>query len=176
MRSRDLALTALLSSTAVVLRLSKNWALGPVQFVNIPLVFAVVAGRLVGVVGGALVGVLGFLLTDLFLGFGPWSLVDSALNGLIGSLWGVTRGRRISVPAMAALVYLSAFAYDVLSSTLLYVVFGLSLEKAFLTGLAGLFIPVYGGGLVGVGPVTEATTTVLAVAILRALEARGFQK
>jgi energy-coupling factor transport system substrate-specific component len=46
------------------------------------------------------------------------------------------------------------------------VAFGLPLAVAIATGIAGLFLPVMGGFMVGVGPVTEFTTALLSALIV----------
>ncbi|OYT62949.1 MAG: hypothetical protein B6U69_00365 [Thermofilum sp. ex4484_15] len=174
MSTREIALVAILSSLATTLRLLKNLTLGPLQFINIPLIFAILAGRLIGALGGGIVGATGFLLTDLFLGFGPWSLVNASVNGVIGSVWGLLKGKKITPLVLAACIYLSALSYDIISSTAFYLIFGLNLRSALLTGLIGLFIPVYGGGLIGVGPITELSTTVVTLGLIRAIKRINF--
>ena len=56
------------------------------------------------------------------------------------------------------LAYLSAFIYDLLTSWILYVIVGFSPLEALIVGLTGLFVPVAGGTMFFIGPITEGST------------------
>ncbi|RLE80315.1 MAG: hypothetical protein DRJ51_06065 [Thermoprotei archaeon] len=167
-----IAYAAVFTSLAVLVRYAKN-ALTTVQFVNFPLMFTMLSGMYFGTRVGGLVGFLSFFISDLLIIPGPWTLVNSLLAGLIGILWGLLKNisnRRIE---MFVLAYLSTFLYDILSSVILYVVFGLDLTSALIFGIIGLFLPVFGGSLIGVGPITEASTATLVCLLSQILEKRG---
>ena len=167
--TKAISLTALFTSMSVTLRLFKHLMLGPLQFVNIPLAISMIAGKLLGPLEGWTVGMAGFILTDILLGFGPWTPIDATLSAVIGASWGVGKGRSIPCSLLGVCAFASTFIYDVLSSMFFYMLFGQPPLRAFLIGLSGLFLPVY-GGVLGVGLVTEVATTALVVGILRALK------
>ncbi|MEM0307649.1 MAG: hypothetical protein QXO64_01765, partial [Thermofilaceae archaeon] len=54
--------------------------------------------------------------------------------------------------------FLLVFLYDVVSSFALYVLFIGDARVALLYALVGLFFPVMGGYMVGIGPLTELVT------------------
>lgn len=165
-RARFIALVSVVSAMGVSLRLGKHAVLGSLQFFNAPLFSAMLAGYLGGPSAGLAAGVMVFTITDLVIGLGPWTLVNSILAGLIGAAWGVVRLEGMAEVFTAA--FLSSFAYDVLSSLLLYAAFYYDLWTALLYALVGLYMPVGGGYLVGVGPLTEFVTSGLtAVAVHR---------
>lgn len=172
MRAKTVALASTLAGAAVALRYAKN-ALTTVQFINIPLAMAYLAAWLAGPWAGAAVAALSYLVSDLLVMPGPWTPVDAALGAAAALVFGLAAGRLRGRVELGVLAYLATFLYDVLSSSLLYMVFGLGPGAAFAVGLAGLFLPVMGGGLVGVGPMTEAATALLAVGLIEAFERRG---
>jgi len=165
--SRRVAFVSILTALSVSFRYLKN-ALLPVQFVNIPLAFTMIAGLYTDWVGGALVGLLSYALSDTLISVGPWTLINGVLASLIGAVWSLFK--RLGDTYLAVIAYLSTFFFDIFSSFLFYLAFGLPLREAFVTGLVGLFIPVYGGGLIGVGPVTEAITAIVVVGLMKSLK------
>ncbi len=171
-RSRFAASVGMYSALSVALRLAKNFLVGPVQFVNFPFMIALIASSS-GAAVGLTTGVLGYFLSDLFLGFGPWTLVNSLLCGLVGGLW--SRVRTEDPSKIFILCLLSEFTFDVTNSTILYMMLGLKPVEAFVVGVIGLFMPVMGGSLIAPGPITEISTS-LGVALLlpRARRMRWF--
>ncbi len=147
------------SALAVAARMGKHALLGPLQFVNLPLLFTMLAGMLYGSGVGFGVGFLSFLASDSILGLGIWTLIDGGLAGIIGVLWSRLKSRDRLL--LFVLAYSSVFLYDILTSWILYVIFGFSLVEAFIIGFVGLFLPVAGGGAIAIGPTTEATTSLL---------------
>ncbi len=147
------------SALAVAARVGKHALVGPFQFVNLPLLFTMLAGMLYGGSVGFGVGLLSFLVSDTVLGLGIWTVVDGTLAGIVGAFWSKLRLKDRVVLFM--LGYLSTFLYDVLTSWILYMIFGFPPLEALIVGVVGLFLPVAGGGAIAIGPTTEATTSLL---------------
>ncbi len=146
------------TALSVVTRLGKHLLVGPIQFINLPLLFAMLSGMLYGAEVGMGVGFLSFLVSDSFLGLGLWTIVDGGTAGMLGALW--SRVKPKNKLFLVILAYLSTFLYDMLTSCTLYMIFGLSPMEAFIVGFLGLFIPVAGGGVFAIGPTTEAATAI----------------
>lgn len=175
-RTRQITYTAVLIALAASLRITKHLLFGPLQFINFPGIFTIVGGIVFGPVMGMTVGFTTYLLSDLVLGAGPWTFVNALLMGFFGALSGILWRRttsNFSKIAMGTGVYVIMFAFDVLSSWILNMVFGWSPTVALAYGLLGLFLPSPAGGFMfGVGPITEATTAVVVVSVV-ALLLRG---
>lgn len=67
-------------------------------------------------------------------------------------------------------LYLCVFFYDITTSALTYLISGLSPTNALIIGLIGLFIPVEGGWIFGIGPITEFTTSLLTTILITVLK------
>lgn len=169
MRAKRVALTSTFTALAVALRLAKHMVAGPFQFINFPLSIAMVAAYVGGSWVGAAVGFLSFIASDLLIWLGPWTPINASLAAAIAWLWGFAAGSARSRIVNFVLAYLSTFAYDVLSSVLGYLVYLPSASSALALALLGLFLPVGGGWLIGVGPVTEFFTAALTVAAVEVL-------
>ncbi len=152
------------SALSVGVRLAKHAAFGSFQFINIPLLFSMLAGALFGFKVGFGVGFVSFLVSDSMLGLGLWTLVDGLICGSIGGLWAKVEDRDFTINFL--LGYLSTFAYDVLTSWILYVMVGFNPVEAFLIGFVGLFLPVAGGGVLLIGPLTESSTALALAFVL----------
>lgn len=171
MNTKKLVLVALLTSLGITLRLMKNLFIGPIQFINFPLIFGLLAGYLFGIKVGILVGFLTFLISDLIIFPGPWTIVDSSLSALLSGIWGFLKKIDDKV-LLFILAYLTTFAYDILSSFILYLlIFGVNnAMEALSISILGLFMPVMGGYLYAVGPVTEFTTSFLFTCLVKELK------
>lgn len=172
-RTRKITYTAVLIALAASLRITKHLLFGPLQFINFPGIFTIVGGIAFGPVTGMTVGFTTYLLSDFLLGAGPWTVVNGLLMGFFGALSGVLWRRTsgsFSKVAMGIGVYIIMFAFDILSSWILNMVFGWPPTIALLYGLIGLFLPSPSGGfLIGVGPITEATTAIVVVTLVALL-------
>jgi predicted membrane protein len=172
-RTRKITYTAILIALAASLRITKHLLFGPLQFINFPGIFTIVGGIIFGPVMGMTVGFTTYLLSDLALGAGPWTIVNALLMGFFGALSGILWRRtnsNFSKIAMGIGVYVIMFAFDVLSSWILNMIFGWSPTVALVYGLLGLFMPnPTGGFMFGVGPITEATTAIVVVSIVALL-------
>lgn len=144
----------------------KHAAVGTLQFVNIPLLTAMVAAHAGGPLVGTLTGALSFIASDAVLGLGPWTLVNSLLASAVGATWGLVNPRSATPLRLFVLAYLLTFAYDVLSSFALYVLFIEDARVALIYALLGLFIPVMGGYVIGIGPLTEFVTAALTALLI----------
>ena len=91
-KAKFIAQVSLLVTIGVVLRILKHLLVSPVQFVNLPLSLIMITGYLFGPIAGLVVGLSTFVLSDLLLGLGPWTLYNSVVSGIIGCLWGLLRG------------------------------------------------------------------------------------
>lgn len=171
MKTRDLALVAVFTSLSAAMRIVKNTVI-TLQFINIPLAFAFTAAALYGAKVGFLVGFLSYVISDVLIFPGVWTLVNAPLAGLTAWLYGALQGHSESRVHRFVLTFMLVFLFDILSSGLLYIAFGVGPIEALLTGLIGLFLPVMGGYMVGVGPLTEATTSALTVLLIEGLHRR----
>ncbi len=171
-RSLVVATVAIFTGLAVLSRYMKNMVTA-IQFINLPLVFTILSGLYFGSRVGFMVGSLSYIISDFLILPGMWTIVDSLLAGSIGALWGFIRKFSLGKVELFILVYLSTFLYDILSSMILYVVFGVNIVSAFIWGVVGLFLPVFGGNLLGVGPVTEASTAFLVCFLSWEINKRG---
>ncbi|MFX1485732.1 MAG: ECF transporter S component [Promethearchaeota archaeon] len=162
-----LTMTSVLASLAIALRLFKHFIIGPIQIINLPGVMTVASGILMGAVSGLTVGLFAFFVSDLILGFGPWTPITAGFMGLIGIVAGLLWFRRdeISRLELFTVSFILIFINDVFTSVGGYMILGLSFEGALLTSLVGLFIPAGGGFFLAVGPITEGATAFL-IAIL----------
>ncbi|MCX8169152.1 MAG: ECF transporter S component [Candidatus Methanomethylicia archaeon] len=161
MKVRDIALISNLTAASVVLRLVKHVFIGVLPIINFPIVFALISGALFGPIYGFLVGFLSFIVSDVFLGMGIWTIITSFSCGFIGLIGGFIWYKRN--PCRWELLVLSMimiFVYDVISSVLLYLTL-MPLKEAFIVGLIGLFMPIMGGKLYMVGPVVEFSSAML---------------
>jgi energy-coupling factor transport system substrate-specific component len=176
-RTKKITYTAILIALAVSLRLVKVALFGPVQFVNFPGIFTIVGGILFGPSVGIAVGFASYLFSDIMIGLpGPWTVVNAVLMasfGLIsGLIWGRNGYRKVTKIGLGIGTFVMMFAFDIISSGILLVmVLGGNWLNAFAIGLIGLFLPspVSGGFMIGVGPITEVTTTILVVTIVNIL-------
>lgn len=174
-RTHRITYTAIMIALAVSLRLMKHMLFGSLQFINFPAIFTIASGILFGPLMGVTVGVTSYLLSDILIGIpGPWTFVNAVLMGFFGGVSGLV-WRRVnsdfSKIAMGILVYLMVFSFDILSSWILNMVIGFPPLVAFIWGVMGLFLPVpmSGGFMFGIGPITEATTAIVVVAVVALL-------
>lgn len=171
-KARLLAIVAVFTGLSIALRVAKN-LFTQIQFVNIPLAFAMLGGLVAGSRAGFTIGLLAFLLSDLVLAPGPWTPTNSLLAGVIGYLWGFANRLDLDKSIVFVLAFLSTFAYDIVSSVVFYLVLGMPPLQALELGLLGLFLPAGGGYMLGVGPVTEISTALLTSSVYWGLKRRG---
>jgi energy-coupling factor transport system substrate-specific component len=176
-RTKKITYTAIIIALAVSLRLVKVALFGPVQFVNFPGIFTIVGGTLFGPSVGIAVGFASYLFSDIMIGLpGPWTVVNAVLMASLGLISGLIWGRngygKVTKIGLGIGTFVMMLAFDIISSGILLVmVLGGNWLYAFTIGLIGLFVPspVSGGFMIGVGPITEVTTTILVVTIVNIL-------
>ncbi|MEM3831990.1 MAG: hypothetical protein QW128_00090 [Thermoprotei archaeon] len=172
-RSLKIATISILTATAITIRITKNWTIGAFQFINIALIFGFIGSILLDPLSGGLVALLSQLISDLFIWPGPWTPITSFTafaTAMLGSL-----SKRIKYEEFQVIIlYLCVFFYDIITSTLTYLISGLSPINSLVVGLIGLFLPVEGGWMFGVGPITEFTTSFLTVMLMKILKRNGF--
>lgn len=178
-RTRTITYTAIMIALAVSLRIMKHMLFSGFQFISFPAVFTITSGILFGPTMGVTVGIASYLLSDILIGMpGYWTFVNAILMGIFGGLSGLIFRRvngNFSKIAMGIVVYIIIFAFDVLSSGFLYMIVGFQAVQAFVIGFLGLFLPVpiAGGFVFGIGPITETTSAVVVVAIVAILLKSG---
>jgi energy-coupling factor transport system substrate-specific component len=169
-RTKKITFTAMLIALAVSLRIIKYSMFGPLQFVNFPAIFTIVGGVVFGPIVGLTVGLSSYLLSDMVLGAGPWTVVNAVFIGGVGIITGLIWGRRpfhkIKKIELGIGVYLLMLGFDIFNSWALNIIWGYPWLWSLIYGILGLFMPAGGGYMIGVGPITEATTTVLTVSIV----------
>jgi energy-coupling factor transport system substrate-specific component len=182
-RTKRITYTGMLIGLAVAMRLAKQALFGSMQFINFPGVFTILSGVMFGPTTGMVVGFSSYLLSDMIIGLpGPWTAINAILMASLGLASGLIWGRKtnvnVSKTGLAIGSYMLMFAFDIFASCLWYIMIGWNWIYAFTLGLVGLFLPAGGGYLIGIGPITEATTTLLIVAIVQALRNSrvGFNK
>jgi len=176
-RTKRITYTAIVIALAVSLRLVKYALFGPVQFVNFPGIFTIVGGVLFGPSVGIAVGFASYVFSDIMIGLpGPWTVVNAVLMASLGLISGLIWGRngygKVTKIGLGIGTFVMMLAFDIVSSGILLVmVLGGNWLYAFTIGLIGLFVPspVSGGFMFAVGPITEATTTILVVTIVSIL-------
>uniref|UniRef100_A0A7C3FCN2 ECF transporter S component n=1 Tax=Candidatus Methanomethylicus mesodigestus TaxID=1867258 RepID=A0A7C3FCN2_9CREN len=176
-RTKRIAYLSILVALAITLRLLKTALFGPVQFINFPGVFTVLGGILFGPMAGFVIGFGSFLFSDIIIGLpGLWTATTSLSMGVIGIISGLIWMRRdkekISKAALGVSTYILILFYDIFTSVILLVVMmRLDWISALTIGILGLFLPVpaSGGFMIGVGPITEFTTTMFVVLIFMVL-------
>jgi len=173
--AKTVALVSLFTALGVAVRLVKHVLIGTLQLLNAPLLAAMVAGYTGGPAAGVLTGIFSFALSDLLLGLGPWTVVDSLLAGAIGGAWGMLRAK-YRATVVFVLAFISEFAYDVLSSYFLLLLFVHDPVAALVYSLLGLYLPVMGGYMIGVGPLTEAVTAGLTAALISRVDKLGLRE
>ncbi|MEM0036132.1 MAG: hypothetical protein QXU23_01195 [Candidatus Korarchaeum sp.] len=161
-------------SLSVLTRLGKHLLIGPMQVINLPLLFTMLAGYFDGVLVGFTVGFLSFLISDSFLGIGLWTFVDGFIAGLVGSLTSIFRGVANSKRISFFLSYSLTLSYDILTSWILYMAFGLTPLHSLIVGITGLFLPAGGGSAFMIGPITEALTALSFSLLVSELRRRKF--
>ncbi|MCS7105390.1 MAG: hypothetical protein NZ954_07520 [Thermofilaceae archaeon] len=173
MNARVVALTSVFTALGVVFRLLKHAVVGSFQFFNAPLTVAMVAAYVGGPVVGALSGMLSFVASDVFLGLGLWTPVNASLAGFIGVVWGIVKGHHLGSLALFSFAFLSVFIYDILSSLVLYLFFLGNFWVALVYSFVGLYLPVMGGYMFGIGPLTELVTSGVTTAVIMRLRKHG---
>lgn len=168
-KTKKIAHTSMMVAAAVTLRIMKNLILGPIQFINFPAIFTILGGVLLGPVSGMFIGFASYLISDMLLLPGLWTVVNSLLMAGIGFLCGIFL-RRASKIGIGIGAFLLMFCFDVMNSWLLYILMGFDWFYAFIIAIIGLFLPAGGGFLYGIGPITELVTILVALGLINVIK------
>jgi len=171
MKTQALTLISLLTSLAVTLRLLKHAIVGSFQFINIPLCFVFFSSYYFGFRIASIIGILTFIISDLFLGIGIWSVTNSIIVAIL-SLCIVCIRKIKSKTYLFVSFYLLSLAYDITSSLILYIIFGINFYTALIFSIIGLFMPIQGGYVIGIGPLTEISTSLITIFMIYGVEKR----
>ena len=172
MKSYDVALTAIFTSLAVAGRLG----LVMIPNVSLAIPIIIICSLLFGYRVGALTGFLTFLISDLYIGLGPWTFIDGFIAAIIGLITGVVRNL---VLHDKTLIFIYTFAitlfYDITTSIINMAIFGINP----LIAVINLFIPVFIGGIpYPMGPIHEISnailTSILTPSLIRNELIRGY--
>ena len=174
-KSQYIVLIALFSSLPVALRMAfiMSGLSIFVQWTNIIGIFAFLGAIFLGPMAGLFIGLIGFFLSDMVSPYGvsPFTLIMGGTMGIIAfasSFLIVYKGQRNILKNIILFVklYILMFIYDIITSILGYLLWGLNINDAIFYGIVGLFIPLYGGFLWFVGPITEASTAIFTILLL----------
>jgi energy-coupling factor transport system substrate-specific component len=172
-KSLKIATISILTATAITIRVAKNWTIGSFQFINVALIFGFIGSIFLDSLSGGLIALLSQLISDLLIWPGPWTPITSLtafVTAILGSL-----SKRVKYQELQFIIlYLCVFLYDIVTSALTYLISGLSPINSLVVGLIGLFLPVEGGWMFGVGPITEFTTSFLTVILMKILKRNEF--
>ncbi len=171
MKTTTITLISVLASLAIVLRILKNIIFGTFQFINIPLVFVLFTSYYFGSKISSIIGILAFTISDLYIGVGIWTITNTLIVTSLSFLASLTRKIKSRI-YLFIFFYLISLIYDILSSLILYIVFGLTFTNALLFSIIGLFIPIQGGYMIGIGPLTETSTALTTVLMIHGVRKR----
>lgn len=166
--SRKVALISVFTSLAVLGRLSMTIApnISPVA----PL--SLLAGYLGGGYTGFIVGFLSMLISDMYIGIGPWTLFTSIFMGLVG-FFGAFIARTTSDKTLTfTLSYFAVLIYDLGTSIFPMLFFGVPPLIAVLN----LFLPVFFLGFpYPMGPVHEFSSSILFLMLVKLVDRFGLR-
>jgi energy-coupling factor transport system substrate-specific component len=167
--SRRIAYIGMLTSLAIILRIIKHMIIGPIQFINFPAAFTIIGSCLLGPITGFIIGFSSYFISDIMIGLpGLWTFVNGFLMGFFGIINGLIWGRNKNYNKIGIAIssYIILFSFDILSSWILYILIGFDWIYALIISIIGLFLPVAGGFLYAVGPITEFITVLLIISII----------
>lgn len=173
-KTKRITYTSMMVALAVALRLMKHLILGSLQFINFPAIFTILGGVLLGPIPGMVIGFASYLISDMFILPGLWTVVNSFLMAGVGFLCGIFL-RKASKIGIGIGAFLLIFCFDVMNSWLLYIIIGFDWFYAFIIAIVGLFLPAGGGFLYGIGPITEAITILVALGLINAIKRNGLE-
>lgn len=166
--SRKVAYISVFTSLAVVGRLSMTILpnIAPVA----PL--SLLAGYLGGVYTGFAVGFLSMLISDMYIGIGPWTFFTSFFMGIVG-MFGALIARIASDRTLTfALSYIAVLLYDVGTSIFPMIFFGVPPLIAILN----LFLPISFIGIpYPMGPVHEFSSSLIFLTLVKLINRFGLR-
>jgi len=118
--SKEISLTAMLGAISAIIRVPFG-AIPSLQ----PSTFIIAStGYAFGPVSGFMVGALTALVSNFFLGMGPWTLYQMLAWGLIGSFFAFLGKLRLPVWALAAFAFLWGYAFGFIMNLWYLTAFG----------------------------------------------------
>ncbi len=146
-----ISLSSLVAATRIVL-------IGGPPNVKPAAFLSIFGGIIGGPMFGLVVGFLGMVVSDLFIGIGPWTMITSSCMGVIGFLGGfIAFDRKTSRIRLTIMGFIYTALYDILTSVLFAVIFGYSLWISIVS----LYLPFLTGSVYPFGLVHELTTALL---------------
>ncbi len=162
MLSKRVALISMFTSLAVVGRIS----LMIVPNISLVTPFTILSAIIGGPYEGFLVGLLSMVISDLYIGIGPWTLFTSLSMGFIGFLSGILIKRMRDLTLIFISTYLLVLSYDILTSILTMLLFNIPP----LIAIINLFIPVFIGSIpYPMGPVHELSASLITTYLIKYL-------
>jgi len=111
------------------------------------------------------------IVSDLFIGIGPWTLFTSFFMGIVGFFGWVIKRLGCDGYLSFFIAYLAVLLYDVGTSVGTMILFGVDP----LISILNLFIPVlYLGIPYPMGPVHEFSSSLMFILVVRGLRRFGF--
>lgn len=166
MNKRSFSFKISFISIIVSLSASSRIVLTIIPNVSLTTPLTILGGMIIGVSGGFLIGFMSMFISDIYIGFGPWTPMTSLSMGLVGGISGLL-GRFNDRILLFLFSYLLTLLYDILSSILtMTIYFGIPPSIAIIN----LFIPVFIGGIpYPMGLIHELSTALIVVSIYKPL-------
>lgn len=161
MQTRELAAIAIFTS------LSVSGRIGLAFIPNVSLAFPAIfiSAIMFGYKVGGFVGLFTYLISDLYFGWGPWTIINAILAASVGIVMGIVR-KRLSNDTLIlglAILFLTMY-FDILSSVINMAIFNVDPIIAII----GLFTPVFISGIpYPMGPVHEISNAIITVLIFQ---------
>ncbi len=132
---------------------------------------SMVAGYLGGPIAGFAVGAMSMIISDVFIGMGPWTLFTSFFMGVVGLFGWLIRRLRCDGYLGFFIAYLAVLLYDVGTSVGTVILFGVDP----LISILNLFVPIFFLGIpYPMGPVHEFSSSLMFVFLVESLRRFGF--
>ncbi len=129
------------------------------------------SGYLGGPLSGFLVGMLTMVVSDLYIGFGPWTIFTSFFMGVVGVFGAVVRRYMVDRVSIFIASYLAVLLYDIGTSVFTVIWFGVDP----LISILNLFVPIFFLGIpYPMGPVHEFTSSLMFLLLVEALSKFGY--
>lgn len=155
-----LSMVSMLASVSAASRILLTF----IPNVSLTTPITIISGVFMGPVGGFLVGLLSMVISDIYIGFGPWSFVTSFSMGLVGFLSGLLIRRIGDRFLIFTFSYLVTLLYDLLTSIL---TLSLMFNTPIYVSILNLFVPVFIGFIpYPMGPVHEFSTAIITTYLL----------
>lgn len=130
------------------------------------------AGYLGNAYTGFVVGLLSMLISDIYIGIGPWTLFTSFFMGLVGVTGSLIYRVSSDKIIIFILSYIAILIYDIGTSIFPMLFFGVPPIVAILN----LFLPIFFLGIpYPMGPVHEFTSSLLFISLIKLVDRFGLR-